>query len=239
LADPPRILAEDLRKFALNSDMKTCVLIPSYNESRTIGNLIKEIKAMNLDVVVVDDGSLDGTPVIARQAGAQVILHGRNMGKGISLRDGFEYALKKGYEVVITMDGDGQHDPKSLYSFLEKAGSSKAGIIIGNRMKDPTNMPFIRRLTNKFMSWILSRMSGQHIPDSQCGFRLINRGVLEKIVLSASKYEIESEILLRAAKEGFVIESIPIRTIYEGQQSSINPFFDTLRFIRLVLKTRS
>lgn len=219
--------------------MKTCVVIPTYNESRTIGGLVNDIKRKGLDVLVIDDGSVDDTGRIAKDRGAFLITHARNRGKGASIRRGFEHALKNDYGAVIMMDGDGQHNPEDLPRFIKAVEDTDAELIIGNRMGDIRSMPLLRRLTNGLTSHIISKFSGQHIPDSQCGFRLIKRNVLEKIRLISLNFEIESEILIRAAKQKFKILSIPIKTIYQGEASRINPFLDTFRFIRMVFNIKS
>ena len=219
--------------------MKICIIIPTYNESRTIGGLVSDIRKQELDVFVVDDGSLDDTGRIAKDRGAGLITHAKNMGKGASLKNGFEHALKKGYSAIITMDGDGQHNPEDIARFVKKAQNTDTGIVIGNRMSDARSMPLTRRLTNRFMSYIISRFVGQHIPDSQCGFRLLKRDVLEKIKLTSLNYEIESEILIKAARKRFKIISIPIKTVYQGEASRINPIIDTLRFIRMLFNIKN
>ena len=216
--------------------MKTCVIIPTYNEAREIGGLIKEVMRHNLDVVVVDDGSNDNTPQIAGESGAFVLRNAKNQGKGASLIRGFDYALGKGYEAVITMDGDGQHLPEDLPFFIRLAKYSDSGIIIGNRMQKAKNMPLARFLTNKALSCLISGIAKQKIPDTQCGFRLIKRRVLEEVKLSTNNYETESEILLRCSRLGQRIESVPIKTVYRGQKSRINPVMDSFRFLRFILK---
>jgi len=217
--------------------MKACVVIPAYNEAKAIGALVSEIRTRcNLDTIVIDDGSRDTTSTIAREKGAIVIKNQKNKGKGASLMEGFKYALEHGCEALITMDGDGQHLPEDLHGLLSKAQNSDAQIIIGNRMENPKDMPAFRWLTNKFMSDFISFMAGQAIPDTQCGFRLIKKEVLEKIDLSTSKYETESEILIKSARAGFKIESIPVKTVYCKEKSSINPVIDTLRFLRFVIR---
>ena len=216
--------------------MKACVIIPTYNEAKTISGIIKEIQSHNLDVVIIDDGSYDNTFQIARDCGVAVLRNQGNEGKGASLIKGFDYAKDKDFDAVITMDGDGQHLPSDIPYFTRLAQYSNSGIFIGNRMSKTKSMPYIRVLTNKVMSWLISRTIKQKIPDTQCGFRLIKKEVLKKLKLNTSKYEIESEILIKAARLGFLIESVPIRTIYRGQKSQINPFIDTLRFIRFIVR---
>jgi glycosyltransferase involved in cell wall biosynthesis len=216
--------------------MKICVLIPTYNEAQTIASIVKQIRSQNLDILVIDDGSSDNTYQIARDSGAFVLKNEQNQGKGISLIKGFDYILKNNFDAVITMDGDGQHLPDEIPSFMRLALSSDSGIIIGNRMLTRKNMPFVRVLTNKVMSWFISKVSKQKIPDTQCGFRLIKKEVLEKLLLNTSKYETESEILIKASRLGFKIESLPIKSIYIGKKSHINPFIDTLRFLNFILR---
>lgn len=214
--------------------LKTCVIIPTFNEARNIAPLVQEIRRQDLEVVVADDGSWDNTAKIARDCGAIVLESKTNQGKGASLIKGFNSVLQRDFAAVITMDGDGQHAPSDIICFLRAAESSDCGIVIGNRMRRPTEMPRIRILTNQFMSWLISQLVGQKIPDSQCGFRLIKREVLEKLNLRTHNYETESEILLQASRLGFRIESIPIQSIYRRERSYIHPLIDTLRFIKLI-----
>ena len=214
--------------------MKTCVIIPTHNECSTIARLVSQIRSLNLDIVVIDDGSTDNTAACAQKEGAFVLHNSRNQGKGKALAQGFEYLLKHDFDAALTMDGDGQHLPQDIPQFLKKAESENAGLIIGNRMSDRKNMPFIRVMTNKFMSWIISRICRQKVLDSQCGFRLIKRPVLEKITLTTNKFEIESEMILEACRKGFSIASVPITSVYQKEKSHINPFIDTIRFFRFL-----
>ncbi len=216
--------------------MKTCVVIPTYNESRTIGGLVNKIRQQNLEVLVVDDGSQDNTLQIAQDNGAKVLRNPGNMGKGVSLIKGFHYSLAHDFDAVITMDGDGQHRCEDIPYFIRLAKYSASSMFIGNRMFQTQNMPAIRILTNKFMSWLVSRVAGQEIPDTQCGFRLIKKDVLKKIRLQSSKFEIESEIIIKAAALGFKIETVPIKTIYNKEKSRINPLIDTLRFFHFIIR---
>ena len=212
------------------------VLIPSYNEARTIGQIVKEVKAQGLSVYVVDGGSSDNTAAIASDAGAIVIKHGKNMGKGASLREGFKYILKGRFDAVIIMDGDDQHEAGSIPDFVRRMEEARADMVIGNRMLDTGSMPYIRINTNRFMSYLLSKICGQSIPDTQCGYKLITRRVLENVTLNSSNFEIESELIVKAGRKGFKITSVPIRTIYQDEKSKINPVLDTLRFMAFILK---
>ena len=213
-----------------------CILIPSYNEERTIGRIVRKLRERNFQVLVVDDGSVDATACIAESEGASVIKNARNMGKGAALRAGFADILKDGkFESVIIMDGDDQHEVADIAHILKRAHETGADIVLGNRMGDTSGMPFVRIATNRFMSWLLSVLTGQKIPDTQCGFRFIKTGLLKKIKLRSSNYDIDSELLLEAAKAGGRISSTLVRTVYNSGKSKINPFVDTLRFIRLLV----
>lgn len=218
--------------------MKGCVLIPSFNESKTIFDLISRIKDYGLDVIVIDDGSTDSTRELASRAGAEVICHPKNHGKGAALQTGFNRVISRDYDFIITMDGDGQHHPEDIAKFLQYYAFGTSDILIGNRMDFPETMPYVRWLTNRFMSMLISSLCKQYIPDSQCGFRLMKKKVLEDIALSTSNYEIESEFLIQASKSNYRIASIPIQTIYTGQVSQIHPVIDTLRFFRFIIRNR-
>jgi len=216
--------------------MRIYVVIPTYNEAKTIASIIRKIRQQELEVVVIDDGSLDNTYEIAKDNGAIVLRNENNEGKGASLIKGFHYAQDRDCDAVITMDGDGQHLPEEIPYFIRLAKYSNSGIFIGNRMFKIKSMPFVRVFTNKLMSWLISFVAGQSIPDTQCGFRLIKKDVLEKINLKTSKYETESEIIIKASRLGFKIESVPIKSIYSGEKSQINPVIDTLRFIKFIIR---
>jgi len=217
--------------------MKTCILIPGYNESRMIGQVVSEARKIIDDVIVVDDGSRDNTAQIAQGAGAIVLKHEVNKGKGAALKTGFQYAIEHKYDAVITMDSDGQHDPSDIPGFfnaLEKIGS---GIIIGSRMNDISTMPAIRKCTNKLTSFASSLLAHQKIEDSQSGFRLITSDVLQTVKLETDRFETESEILIKASKAGFRITSVPIKTIYGEEKSKIRPIHDTYRFFKLLFRS--
>jgi len=218
--------------------MKTCIIIPTYDEAKSIRSLLASIKqqGLDLDVIVVDDGSSDRTGEIARNNGATVLRSARNEGKGYSLRKGIKYALSQGFDAVITMDGDGQHLPEDIPYFIRLAAYSDSGFFIGNRMSRAKNMPQIRFITNKIMSKFISFLAQQDISDTQCGFRLIKKEVLSGLNLTTAKYETESEIIIQASRLGFRIESVPIQTVYRGGKSQIHPFVDTLRFIKFIIR---
>ncbi len=212
-----------------------CVLLPAYQEGGRIGRTVEAVRAYCSDVVVVDDGSTDGTSEEAREAGAIVVPHERNMGKGVALQTGFKHVMKAGYDCVVTMDGDGQHAPEDLPGFLDVYRESGAPVVVGNRMSDPRTMPLVRRLTNRFMSWLLSRRMGQHVPDTQNGYRLYDREVLPILLATVSEgFAAESEVLLDLSEAGKTIASAPTRIIYGDERSKIRPVRDTIKFFRML-----
>lgn len=216
--------------------MNICVVIPAYNESKKIGPLVESLRSRGLDVVVIDDGSTDGTGAIAGEKGAAVIRHDRKNGKGYSLRRGFEHALRRDCQGVITMDGDGQHDARDIDQFMNAAQQHKDSVIVGNRMTETKGMPVVRYCTNRVMSWLISLACRQPIADTQCGYRYIGCEILRAIRLTCRDFEIETEILMKACKKGFKVYNVPIRTIYRGEQSMIHPFKDAIRFFMYFLK---
>ena len=217
------------------SSGRYCVVIPAYQAAKSIGELVRRIKSQGLAVVVVDDGSHDETASIAASGGALVISHLRNEGKGRALRTGFEHVVREHYDGVITMDSDGQHDPAEIPELIRAGEVQHAGIVLGNRMANGSSMPTARRRTNTLMSTIVSVIARQRIPDSQCGFRLIRKEVLEDLPLRSRRYEIETELLLKAAARRWKIISVPIRSIYDNHPSHIQPVREGLRFVAIIL----
>ena len=214
-----------------------CVVIPAVDAADTIGPLVRQVKEQGLGVVVVDDGSRDRTAAAAAAAGALVISHLRNEGKGRALRTGFEHALRAGYDGVITMDSDGQHDPTEVPRFIDTAELQHAALVLGNRLTNGAAMPPSRRAANRLMSRLISLLIRQPVPDSQCGFRFIRREVLETVPLRGRLYEIETELLIGAARRKWKIISVPVRSIYENRRSRIRPVRDALRFIGVLLRS--
>ncbi len=215
--------------------MDVCLLLPAYNESRAIGQIIREASAFIRDIVVIDDGSTDRTAEIASASGAVCLSNPTNLGKGAALRKGFAYALVKGYELVFTMDSDGQHEPSDIPRFLTHFAETAPDILIGARLKSRETMPLLRRLNNALISSIGSRLCRQTVPDFQSGYRLIHTAVLRRVSLETERYETEAELLLKAARLGCRIESLPIESRYGHYISDIKPFREIRLFIRLLL----
>lgn len=214
------------------------ILIPAYNEEAKIGLLLERISELFpvTDTLVIDDGSTDGTASIARQNGVNVISQPTNLGKGMALKRGFEFAIEKGYDAVITMDADLQHNPSEIPKFL-KEYKEGADLIIGTRDPHVKEMPLIRFLVNNTTSLVASLLSGIRIHDSQSGYRLLRTDLLRNVNIETYRFQTETEIIVKAVRLGYLLKEIPIETIYlSGNRSHINPFIDTIRFIALSLK---
>ncbi|MFP3854481.1 MAG: glycosyltransferase family 2 protein, partial [Anaerolineales bacterium] len=211
-------------------------LIPAYNEHRAIEPVIRGTK-QTLPVVVVDDGSSDGTDQVAEDAGAMVLRHQVNQGKGAALRTGFQWALEEQLRAVVTIDADGQHDPMEIPKFLVVFRSEAADLVIGKR--DFSKMPFPRGYTNPFGSWLLSKVVGEKIYDNQSGYRLYARSLLEVIDFSAVGFEYEVEVIGAALRNDLKIAWVDIRTIYGTDTTSyFHPVRDSIEFLHTVWRAR-
>jgi glycosyltransferase involved in cell wall biosynthesis len=218
---------------------KTAVLIPAYNASDTILELINRISTYlpQKNIIVVDDGSEDQTTQKVKKTAAVVLKHLQNRGKGEALKTGFHYAAGKEYANVITLDADLQHDPVLIQSFVDRAQNNDSDIILGTREMNLKIMPFLNLLTNQLTSIIISIFTGKIMKDTQSGYRLTKVEVFNSLDLKSKKYDLESEILLKAGRKGFKIDSVWISTIYTGGRSFISPLADTLRFIFLLWRS--
>ena len=215
-------------------------LIPAHDEGPRIA-VVVEATAQHLPVVVVDDGSADDTAAQAEAAGATVLRQAPNAGKGAALRAGFRFALASGFEAVVTLDADGQHDPSDIPRFLEAYtahAAARAGLIIGRRRF--AEMPLTRRLSNVVGGVVLSAAVGRWIPDNQSGFRLVGRTLMREMLESVeSGFEFEVEMIARWIALGRPIRWVPIRTIYLGETSHIRPWRHLTGFIRATRGARA
>jgi glycosyltransferase involved in cell wall biosynthesis len=217
---------------------RVVALIPAYNEAAKIAEVTKQTRPYVAQVVVIDDGSADATAQLAGQAGATVLRHPKNRGKGAAIATALEFFGKSGAEFGVFLDADGQHDPGEIPKFVEAARALSADVVVGTRMTETRDMPVVRKLTNQFTSWVTSKLAGQTIPDSQCGYRLVRRCVLKDLQLSSSRFETETEMLIQAGRAGHKIANVPVRTIYgnAARASHIHPVRDTIRFFKLAKK---
>jgi glycosyltransferase involved in cell wall biosynthesis len=208
------------------------VVIPCRNEAASIGPLVRAVRKFLPHVIVVNDGSVDHTAQAAASAKADVVSHNKPQGKGAALKLGWKTARQRGFQWVMCMDGDGQHVPADIPRFLGCAERLSATLVVGNRMNAAQQMPFTRRWVNRWMSRVLSRLAGHPLPDSQCGFRLVQLKTLEKMKLTSAHFEIESEQLLAFIRAGERVEFVPVRVIYRTERSKIHPLRDTWRWFR-------
>ena len=217
---PPRILA----------------LVPAYNEGARVGRVVAGA-LRHLPVLVVDDGSTDDTAAHATAAGAELLRQSPNQGKGAALRAGFRYALEHGFDAVVTLDADAQHDPDELPAFLERRAQTGAELIIGAR--DFRHMPPVRRFANtvgrRCFSWAL----GQEVRDNQSGYRLVGRRLMQAMLESSEHgFEFEVEMIVVCVQRGFRLDWVPIRTIYGDEKSHIRSGHHVKHFFRVVWQTR-
>ena len=227
------------RKVFMTSSKKDkgLVLIAAYNEERRIADVVCAAKA-HLPVLVVDDGSTDQTAKQAKKAGAMVNSYRKNQGKGVALQTGIQQALEAGYDFIITLDGDGQHDPQEIPAFLEAYRSGKQDLIIGKR--DFRKMPTVRRISNTLGTLLFSWAVAHDIPDNQSGYRLVSRRLMEVLHQSAeSGYEFEVEMIVYCLMHSYPIGWVGIRTIYRDEKSKIHPLHHLRKFIQVSLRARS
>jgi len=214
------------------------VVIPCLNEAATIEMLVRQTRTVLPGVIVVDDGSTDGTAETASRAGAMVIRHPRRSGKGAALAAGWQEARRRNQRWVVSMDGDGQHAPEDIPRLLQCVADTRAALVVGNRMNDAAAIPWLRRIVNRWMSRRISRLTGRHLPDTQCGFRLMNLDAWSRVHLNADHFEIESELLCKFIAAGERVEFVPIHVIYGNERSKIQPVRDTHRWFRWWWQTR-
>jgi glycosyltransferase involved in cell wall biosynthesis len=217
---------------------RVAALIPAYQAAAQLGEVLTRIAraAPDLSVLVVDDGSRDATAEVARMFGARVHSFAGNRGKGFALVAGF--GLLRDYDGVLTLDADGQHPPECILTFVQ-AFETGADLVLGARARTP-DMPAGRRWANAMSSGWASAMAGQRISDSQSGFRLYGRALLERTPITPGRYEVETEVAVRAARLGFRLAEVEIPTVYGVEKSQIRVFRDVPRIggtlLRLTLE---
>lgn len=216
-----------------------CALIAAYNEERHVADVVKGTAPHVSHVVVVDDGSSDGTAARARAAGATVIAHDRNLGKGHAIRTGLAHVLEQPYSHVLLLDADLQHDPAEIPTLIEPTERGIGDFVLAERDFAKHSMPPARFYSNVIGSRILSWLIGAEVADSQSGFRLIRSDLLRRVVLTGRGYEIETEMLIKLARAGARLERVKVaRLDYHGARSHIRPFRDTFRTCMLALRYR-
>jgi len=218
------------------------LLIPAYRAQAMLKQLLPRLltRVPAEQIVVVDDGSGDATPTLCANLGISIGTHKHNRGKGAALRTGFSMlCATRRYEWIITMDADGQHSPDDLDVFIAAIQrASNGAMIIGARSMKIGHMPPSRIFSNRTTSALLGLLCGQSIADSQCGYRAYATSFLQQLTTVYDRFEMESEVILKAARMGYRIEFVPVRTLYLGGGSHINHLADTLRWLVAVIKLR-
>lgn len=213
--------------------MNLITIIPAYNEKIAIKNVVKGALHYS-PVLVVDDGSNDGTFQLAKEAGASVVKHSQNMGKGAAIKTGLKTGLKEGYDTFIVIDGDGQHNPDDIPSLLSTI--QEAGVVIGSRFKGklPENIPLQRKISNAVTTSIMRYLTGYTLTDSQSGFRAISKDAAKLFLeITYNDYVYESEMFHVAAKHDITIKEAPISCRYGNEKSYIT-WINVLNYILFI-----
>jgi glycosyltransferase involved in cell wall biosynthesis len=207
-----------------------CILIPAYNAEKTIPGVVQECLEHGLRVVVVDDGSVDATSAVVSGLPVMQLRHERNLGKGAALKTGFAWAVASGYDAVVTVDADGQHDASAIPALIASARSGRWGILIASRHTQFEQMAGLRKFWNRIGVWCIWKRTGFDITDSQSGFRYYSCDVVRNVSLESDGYDLEMEIMLKAWKRGYTVGSLPIAArVADGRATShYRPFRDTV-----------
>jgi len=222
--------------------MELTIGIPAYNEEKNISTIIKKLKKITDNIIVCDDGSNDSTGKIAREMGALVIRHEKNLGYGAAIRSIFLEAREQKSESLITLDSDGQHRIEDIQTVLEPIKNGQADLVIGSRFldNDGKNVPAYRKIGIKMLTKLANTSLKQNITDSQSGFRGYGKQVIEEVTPSETGMGVSNEILIKTSKKGFQIVEVPIIILYDGNTSTQNPIshgssvvMSTLKFISM------
>ena len=216
--------------------MKICIVIPAYDEEDTLPRIIKEAKKYSEDIIVVDDGSSDGTYKLAEESGAKVLQHIVNLGAGSATVTGNDYAVSKDFDVIVNLDSDGQHSASAIpegIKLLEKEGFD---IVIGSRFLESTErMPAILKIGNKFLTLVNRKVFGSDISDTQSGFRIVTTDAWKKLSPVSMGYSICSEIAALIGIKRLKYAEIPIETIYLDKFKGTT-IFDGIRIFVSMLR---
>lgn len=209
--------------------IRVAAVIPAFNEAGAIGSVVTGIRGIVDQVFVVDDGSADETSRRAAEAGASVLRHQRNAGKGNAVRTGLTRVMEGPFTHVLLLDGDMQHLPAEAATLINAAAESGADAVLGERRFFRENMPASRYHANRLGSVVLSWFIGVRLRDTQCGFRIFRIDALRRLRLRATGYEIETEMLVKVRRRGGRLASVPITAVYGNEQSKLRPVRDTTR----------
>ena len=213
--------------------MNIAIIIPAFNPPESFLSLLNTIYTISkLTIIIIDDGSL--SEIIINNPEIIILRNKQNQGKGFSLFKAFKYAQENDFTHAVTLDADSQHDPKLIEMFLEV--NENISLVLGTR-KFEKDMPYHRRISNKLTSLIISFLSGKMIQDSQCGYRRYKLNDICSEIFIETGFQFESEILIKLLRKKCSYHQVDIPTIYGNEKSSINNIIDTLKFIRLILRS--
>ncbi len=219
------------------SDLGVFLCIPAYNEAKRIGAVLGALGELGYPVVVVDDGSVDGTAEVARGYAVTLLRHEKNRGKGEAIQTALRYLLGQDAKAVLFLDADGQHLPSEAGRFMEVWRARRPDMVVGSRMKESGSMPLVRRVSNRFSSGLISVIAGHRITDSQSGYRLLSKRMMEfALSRPGGRFGLESELIIDAVAAGMSYEEVPISCIYGDKKSHFHPVLDSLDFTRLVIR---
>ena len=209
--------------------MSILVCIPAFNEGKVIDKVIKDCLKFSNEVVVCDDGSMDNTYEVADSAGADVIRHEKNIGKGESLRSLFKFARHSNHDIIVTIDGDGQFIPEEIPKLVKSIQENKSDLVIGYRFDNTTEIPNYRRFGNKMLDKMTNMVEEISVRDTQSGFRAYSRKVIDDIEFKMKGFGADAEILIDAAKKGYRLSEEKITVIYDTgtKTSTKNPISHT------------
>ena len=213
----------------MSEPIRTVAVIPAFNEARTIQQVIDGLHGNVDHILVVDDGSTDATASLARRAGADVLEHGTNRGKGHAIRSALEWVVARDFTHALTLDGDMQHLPGEAPLLLAAAARTGVDMVLGERRFGREAMPASRYHANRLGSRVLSWFVGSRFSDTQCGFRVVRVEALRGIPLRARGYDIETEMLVKLSRRRARITTVPVTAVYAGQRSKMRPVRDTTR----------
>ena len=229
----------------MKQSIKVAFILPAYNEATAIGGVIKSLKLelkktiYNYEIVVVDDGSKDNTAQVAHVSGAHVIRHILNTGSGGATATGLSYAQQNNFDIAVTLDADGQHDPIDTIEGIKQIQKRKCDLLIGSRLIDSTGMSRVKILGNKGLSFITYLLFGINVTDSQSGLRVYSKKALDKLKWKTSGYEFCSEMLWRARQIRLDIQEYPIKAIYTEYSSAKGQNnWNAFNIIKSLLKRR-
>jgi len=215
------------------------VAIPAFDAAESIAAVARRTLAMAAEVVVIDDGSRDGTGDVARACGVTVLTHAVNLGKGRALKAAFDHLFARGCDAVVTIDADGQHPPEEMPKLLAPWRDG-ADLVLGTRDHLYAAMGRVRRASNGTSSWLISHVAGAELPDCQTGYRLYTRRLIETVGFPEPRFEAESAVLVRAVRAGFRVVGVPVRLDKaDGRATShYRPIVDSLRIAGAVARAR-